>query len=69
MTTITPLRPEDRQRSGRDSASWADPLPANFRSEAFAEDLDAPAQPGAWPLRLLAMSALAWGLGPGLPMR
>jgi hypothetical protein len=38
-------RPEDRQRSGRDGTAWDDTLPACFRSEAFAEDLDGPTEP------------------------
>jgi len=45
MIATTFHRPEDRQRSGSDSAAWPDTLPACFRSEAFAEDLDGPAEP------------------------
>jgi hypothetical protein len=72
MTTIT--RPENRQRS--DAATWAATLPAGFRSEAFAEDLDAPAEApacapqGPWQLsRWLAMSALALSVLPDLAPR
>jgi len=62
MTTATTARPEDRQRSGSDSAPWADMLPACFRSEAFAEDLDGPTEAAA-PLRA---PAAATGSRPGL---
>jgi len=71
--TIT-TRPENRQRS--DSTPWADTLPACFRSEAFAEDLDGPGEPAAraprgdvQPSRWLALSALAWSVLPDLAPR
>jgi len=75
MTTIT--RPENRQRS--DGSRWAEVLPACYRSEAFAEDLDGPAeatagpcapQAAGQPLRWLALSAvLTLGVLPGIATR
>jgi hypothetical protein len=40
--TVAYTRPEDRRRS--EAFTWADSLPDWFRSEAFAEDLDGPAE-------------------------
>lgn len=39
--TTNYTRPEDRCRGNR--PAWSDSVPAGFRSEAFAEDLDGPA--------------------------
>ena len=75
MTTAK-TRPEDRQRSGRDGADWADTEPLYHRSEAFAEDLSAAEEatqppPGAttWhrtasmPLLSLTLAAVLGPLG------
>lgn len=36
---LSAVRPEERQRSGRNGSEWADTEPLCHRSEAFAEDL------------------------------
>lgn len=41
--TSSYTRPEDRCRGAL--PAWGDSIPACFRSEAFAEDLDRPAEP------------------------
>jgi hypothetical protein len=70
MTTT--LRPEDRQRSRPEPAPWVDTLPACFRSEAFAEDLEGPAVQAAAPVAVGSAprgAAPAWGILPRLAWR
>ena len=38
-------RPEDRRRAGGALCEWSDTLPQCWRSEGFAEDLSAAAEP------------------------
>lgn len=57
MTHYT--RPEDRCRGNR--PAWSDSIPACFRSEAFAEDLDSPSE--AAPARTASRAPMpAWRL-------
>lgn len=67
--TIAYTRPEDRRRG--DAFAWSDSLPASFRSEAFAEDLDGPAEPAPARSAAAPRQALtpAWRLWYGLAAR
>jgi len=70
MIATTFHRPEDRRRSSGDSAAWVDTLPACFRSEAFAEDLDGPAETVSTSVAVAAQPrAPAWRLWYGLAAR
>lgn len=68
-TTVTSpgyTRPENRRRS----EAWAPAEPVAFRSEAFAEDLDGPAEPAATGATGLRRPlAPAWRLWYGLAAR
>ncbi len=58
--TTSYTRPEDRCRGSM--PAWSDSVPPGFRSEAFAEDLDGPAEAAAPMRRATAAAAPGWRL-------
>ncbi len=71
MTAVS-ISAAAKRPTGHDPAPWGDTLPACFRSEAFAEDLDGAAGPAAAPQAVGAtprLPTLAWGILPRLAWR